>query len=273
MAIDTSFTRKRIEKTEHLYILFSRHTHLPFIECDEETFDDQVYVFTTEEMTQAFARSYAGRKIALEALRIPNKMYASFFRSLYMYGVTAILFQEEGVPVRVSLKELAEAPDIEKMKNERIPQADPEMQLTGIYFMQELRRPVERDADEKKELHDLEEEMAHNLFRARFIVAMEPADPKGAPAPGDTQIRVKVPLVRTKDGRSFQPVFTDLGEFRRFSARREKKKMHLMAVPYTELSRMLTKDAEGFLINPAGFGLPLTAAQLERLQKTYGDRA
>ena len=44
MTVDNSFLIKKFEKYESIYVLFSQMTKLPFVECDEETYDDQVYV-------------------------------------------------------------------------------------------------------------------------------------------------------------------------------------------------------------------------------------
>ena len=58
MTIDNRFLIKKFESFENIFVLFSQTTKLPFVECDEESFDDQVYVFTDEERTKEFARKY-----------------------------------------------------------------------------------------------------------------------------------------------------------------------------------------------------------------------
>ena len=275
MTIDTSFIRKRVEKFEHLYVLFSPYTHLPYIECDDETFDDQIFIFTKEENTQTFAKAYSGRKIQLQALKIPQKMFPSFFTSLHQYGVTAVMLQEEGAPVRVPLLALAEKPDLEKLRNDKVPMANPELQLTGIYFMQELRRQIERDQDEKKHLKELEEEMVHNLFRSRYIVAFDVSQVKGKWNPADRNSKAKQTMLRLKNGQILLPVFSDIGEFRRFAANQKmpQTKMRLVPVPFDKLNAFMPKDAVGMAVNPAGFNLLLLSAQIERLKKLYPPQA
>ena len=273
MTIDTSFIRKRIERFEHIYVLFSAYTHLPFIECDEETLDDQVYVFTAEKMTQTFARGYTARGIDLQAIRLQKKMTGQFFASLYQYGVTAVMLQDEGAPIRVPLAVLAERPDMEKLKNGKVPMANPELQLTGIYFMQELRRRAERDAEEKKQLRELEEEMAHNLLRSRFIVAFDVSEVNGKWDPSDRSAKARQPVLKLKNGQTVLPVFSDLGEFRRFTIKQNKQqaKMRLVPAPFDKLKAFRPKDAAGFAVNPAGFNLLLTTEQADRLEKQYGE--
>ena len=272
MAIDNSFMKKRIEKMQYLYILFSAVTHLPFVECDDKTFDDQVYVFTSEEMTQAFAKGYTAQKIMLQAVRISAPMFKGFFESLYQYDITAVMLQEEGAPVRIPLSDLAEKPEMNTEEAKKIPVSNPSLQLTSMYFMQELRRPVkERDEEEKKQLLALEEEMAHNLLRSRFIVTFDTSRVQGEWNPKDKSARVGIPMIRSKDEHSFQPVYSDITEFRRFAAKtKDKRKMRLVPVDYPDLKRFLTKEAEGFVFNPAGFNLILTRKQMERLERLYG---
>ena len=49
MTVDNSFTMKKFQSMEIIYVTFSQITKLPYVECDPETFDDQVYMFTEEE--------------------------------------------------------------------------------------------------------------------------------------------------------------------------------------------------------------------------------
>lgn len=271
MAIDNSFMVKRFEKFDSVYVLVSGLMRVPFIECDEETFDDQVYMFTTEEMAQTYARKYTQNKVLLAAAKIDGKALKVFLASLYLYGVNAVVIQEEGAPVRVELEKLAPKPDLEAMKNDKIPRANPEMQLTGIYFMEELRRPVERNREEKKKLHDLEEEMAHNLLHSRFIVSFDTTEIEGQWNPKDPSQKAKIPMVRTKEGKVYQPVYTDMEEFRRFNIKNKGMKLQLIAVPYDKLKLFLVKESEGFVFNPGGFNLILTSTQLDEMQKRYSE--
>ena len=274
MAIDNSFMKKRLEKMEHLFVLFSAGTHLPFVECDESTYDDQIYVFASQESVQTFAKSSTGKKYPLQAVQIPNKMFRNFFGSLYQFGVNSVVFQEEGAPVRIPLADLAEPLKVDEEMAKKLPVSNPELQLTAMYFMQEMRRPVkERDPEEKAQLRAMEEEMAHNLFKSRFIVIYDTSQVKGKWDPKDKNARVGIPQIKTKDGRAFQPIFTDPDEFRRFAAKtKEKRNMRLVPVPYADLPKFLAKNSEGFAFNPAGVNLVLTKAQMERLYSLYGNK-
>ena len=55
MAIDYTLTVKKIHSLEKIYVLFSASTRMPFVECDPEEFDDQIYIFANEELATAAA--------------------------------------------------------------------------------------------------------------------------------------------------------------------------------------------------------------------------
>ena len=59
MAIDYTLTVKKIHSLEKIYVLFSASTRMPFVECDPEEFDDQIYIFANEELATAAAKAYA----------------------------------------------------------------------------------------------------------------------------------------------------------------------------------------------------------------------
>ena len=64
MAIDYTLTVKKIHSLEKIYVLFSASTRMPFVECDPEEFDDQIYIFANEELATAAAKAYAEKQIA-----------------------------------------------------------------------------------------------------------------------------------------------------------------------------------------------------------------
>lgn len=44
MSIDNKFAVKKLQKLDGFFTVFSPLTRMPYVACDEETFDDQVYV-------------------------------------------------------------------------------------------------------------------------------------------------------------------------------------------------------------------------------------
>lgn len=262
MATDNRFAVKKLQKLDGFFTLFSPLTRMPYLACDEETFDDQVYIFATEEAGKAFAAELNSKQTPAAVLKVPQKQMAGFLSSLYSLDINMVIFQDDSGTVRLELEELVKRPDMEKLANEKIPLMNPQLTLTMIYFLQELRRPVKHDMHH---LQELEEEMIANLKKSRFILTVEPinAGEAGEPVKLDSK-NIKIPLIKTKDGDIYQPLFSDFSEFRK-SAGPNAPRLRMSNLELSQLPRFLIKESKGFVINPAGVNLVLTGEQLNRI--------
>ncbi len=271
MAEETSFLLKKFEKAGTLYALFSQATKLPFVELDEETYEDCGYVFTSEQELQEYAKTYSEKQIRLAAGKMEGPQIRTFLASLYCYGMNAIRYIDNGNVVKEELENVVPAPDLEAMKNDKIPRANPEMQLTAMYFMQELRRPIKRTVEEQKHLKELEEEMAVNMMRSKWIVCADITDVKDDTPKEEIPKLMKLPYVKTKNGDVYQPVFSDFNECQRFNQQNPGAKLRLMSVPYDELQKFSLRDAKGICFNPKGINLFLTREVLDKMKESYGE--
>ena len=57
--IDHTFAVKKLKSLENIIVIFSQMTRMPFVECDAETYDDQVHIFAVETGVEEFAKEYA----------------------------------------------------------------------------------------------------------------------------------------------------------------------------------------------------------------------
>lgn len=260
MTVDNTFMIKKLQRLEEMLVVFSQFTRMPFAECDEETFDDQIHIFTDETKAQEFAKAYLDKKILLVAVKVPKNQMKGFYVSLYSMGINAVLFHEGNSATRIQLEELEKKPDIEALGKEKIPVINSSLQLSAIYFIQELRRPVEHDM---KHLHDLEEEMIANFVKSKFIIGMEVVKEKET-----DKEQVRIPYVKDKEGNVFQPVFTDFAEFQKHY---KKNAVGMKMAPLTifQLPQYLVKESKGFVINPSGFNLQLSKEQIEIIIKAF----
>ena len=261
MPIDNSFLIRQIRSRESMIVAYSGVTNMPFVVCDPETFNDQVWIFENEKLLQDFAKPYAERKILLRGVKYLTKDYLSFFSSLFLIDVNELVFVNEIATMKVDLDKLVQKPDYSKLPAGRVPVTNPSLQLTGLYFVQEAGRPVPA---EQKELSDLQEELSINLVRAKYLVAVEPA-------PGKESIEEKLKagkfqtvLMKTKNGDVYQPLFTDMVECNKFA---RKKQVVTLTLPYGALAKLLSKEAKGFVLNPAGFHFMLPRELINGLQK------
>lgn len=263
-----NFLVKKIKNLDELYVLYCTATKSPFLVCDEETFDDEVYVFSNEEDAKREADKLGEKNYPVAVIKIAKQHINGFIASLYSYSVNVVVFfmGEEKNPV--PLEQLFEKPDIEKLRNDKLPRINPDLQISAIYFLQEARRKTERSPEESKRLIEMEEEMAANLFKSRFIVALDNMGMNAKNVPANKNLKFKVVIVKTKEGDMYMPCFSDINEFTKFNAANNKAKYNFAAVPYDKL-RDFCKDAKGVVVNPNGFNLVLNDKSFERLNKLY----
>ena len=73
----------------------------------------------------------------------------------------------------------------------------------------------------------------------------------------------RIPLLKKKDGKPYQPIFTDLHEFNKFYNVNRNMKYRLMTVKANKMPMVLAKEAEGAVVNPFGVNLILDIKRKE----------
>ena len=171
---------------------------------------------------------------------------------LFSIDANTVIWNNGMDEIELDLEKIVRRPDLSKMEPAKRPVLNPSLQLSGIYFMQELRRPVEKE--EHKNLRALEEELIANLKKSQFLVAMErnEEEPK----------KINIPYLKNKEGQILQPVFSDIMEFEKFA---RGKKLRLAKLPFDKLPTVLIEQAEALVINPMGFNLILNRDQLKKI--------
>lgn len=267
MAVDKTLLMRNIQKKKELIVAFCAFTNMPFVVCDPETYNDQIWLFDTEEQLQEFAKPYTEKKILLRGIKYPNEQFLAFFSMLFSIGVNELVFVGDESTEHLELDELVKRPDFSKLPKEKQPITNPELQLTGLYFMQEAARPV---PNEEKNITDLEEELAANLFKAKYVVPIELLDGPESDVQKLQEKKYRLPILKNKNGDILQPLFTDPGELTKFN---RENKFRALAIPFANLSKLLIKDSKGFLLNPAGFHIAMPKELLEGLPQRFGKDA
>ena len=247
---------QKLQKMEAFYVLFSRGTNNPFIICDPDTYNDQVWIFEENKDLEEMAKPLIENKNALAAIKVENKSFLHFFTTLISIGVNAVMFVEKERKTEFDLEEIIRKPDYSNLPEKERPLLNPQMQISAIYFMQELRRGVKME--EKPTLKELEEEMAANLVKSKFLLAVEA---------GQEGEQMQVPYIKDKEGNVFQPVFTDTGEFSKFNG---KKKFRAVMVDFKNMKKVVIPDAVGIVVNPQGFNLIVRKDKFDSLLQRFG---
>lgn len=253
MGISEQDAIKELQTRETIFVAYSQATKLPYVICDEESFNDQVWVFATEEEIKAFGQKKLQDKILLMGMKYENKDFPRFYGTLYAIGVNSVVWVDGENQIEVDLAKIARQADFSKLEPSKQPLFNSTLQLSGIYFMQELRRPIKKE-ERTVNLREMEEELIVNLKKSEFLVAMatDPEDPN----------KVNIPYLKNKDGDILQPAFTDVMEFDKFA---RGKKLRAAKVPFAKLPGLIIKQAKGFVINPMGFNLILDRVQLGKI--------
>ncbi len=252
MALTLQSAKQDLRTRPFIFVAYCAYTNLPYVTCDEESFNDQVWFFYREQEIQEFGKKKAADKILLRAVKYEQKNYLQLYGLLYSIGVNSIVWNKSGETIEIEIGELAKQADLSKLEESKRPLLNPTLQLSGIYFMQELRRPVAQN--EHGDVRSLEEEVLANLVKSEYLVPFLPdkEDPK----------KMMIPFVKTKDGKNFRPICSDVLEMQKFAG---KNKMALAKIPFTGLKQSLPPQADGIVINPAGFNMALPKEQLDRL--------
>lgn len=234
---------EKLRKSEQVYVLMSDFTRMPFVECDEETFDDEVFLYFKEEDAASAAekRTNTGDKVHVTAF--VNKFLLPFYTSLYPMGVNCIVVDKDtDGEMAVQLSELIVRNEKEAEKQGRSIIENQELHLTALYFMQKLRAQGEMKITE--ELKELNEEMMAHYMRGRYIIAVTEKN--------------AVPILKQKGGKVLQPVFTDMQEFMKFQSVNKTEKLKTAVVEAAKIHEVISKEAFGIAVNPFGVNLVLT---------------
>lgn len=252
MGITIQEAVKELQTREHFFVAYSQATKLPYVICDEESYNDQAWIFATEEEIKEYGKKKAGEKILLMGMRYERKDFPRFYGTLYAIGVNSVVWNDGDEQIEVELEKIAKQADFSNLEPAKRPLLNPTLQLSGIYFMQELRRPVEKS--ERKNLRELEEELLVNLRKSEYLAALDvnEEDPK----------KINVPYLKGKDGKILQPIFSDITEYEKFA---RGKKLRVVKVPFTKLPGLMIQQAENYVINPMGFNLILSKEQINKI--------
>lgn len=245
---------KQLQNRDVVFVAYSQATKLPYVTCDEESFNDQAWVFSTEEGIKEFGKKKLEDKILLMGMKYEKKDFPRFYGTLYAIGVNTVIWADGEDRTEVDLTDIAKQADLSKLESAKRPLFNSTLQLSGIYFMQELRRPVKKE--ERKNMRELEEELIANLLKSDFLIAMDkdPEDPH----------KVNIPFLKNKEGDVLQPAFSDIMEFEKFA---KGKKLRAARVPFAKLPDVLIPQAKAMVVNPMGINLILDKEQLNKILK------
>lgn len=252
MGISKEEAIKELQTRDAVYVAYAQATKLPYVKCDEETYNDQAWLFSTEEGIKAFGKKMIENKILLMGMKYEKKHYPRLYGTFYAIGVNTVVWVDGEEQIEIDLPDIAKQTDMSQIEQAKRPLLNPTLELSGIYFMQELRRPVEKD--QHGNLRELEEELIVNLRKSEYLIPMnvDPEDPK----------KINIPYLKNKKDEILQPVFTDVMELEKFT---KGQKMRIAKVPFAKLPELMIEKAIAYAVNPLGFNLVLNKDQILKI--------
>lgn len=185
-------------------------------------------------------------------MKYEKKDFPRLYGTLYAIGVNSVIWTDGDKQIEVEIQRIASQRDMSKIEPAKRPLLNPSLELSGIYFMQELRRPVKQE--EHKNIRELEEELIANLRKAEFLIAIN--------AEQEENGKLHIPYLKNKDDKILQPVFTDVMEFEKFG---RGKNLRVAKVTMDKLPGLMIPQASAYVVNPLGFNLILNKEQVEKI--------
>lgn len=227
-----------------MFVYVSPCTRMPFVYCDPESFDDEVLLFRSQETAKEASKDFLEKKIPLQLAKLENNQFLAFYSSLYSMGVNELCLDKGSEKeTKLQLNELVRRPDDSQIPEGKVRVENPELMLTALYFMQELRKSAKPQIT--PQVREMEEELMAHFRKGTYIMAV--------------QDKNMVPFLKLKNGDAYQPIFTDIGEFQKFN---REKKFRTVVVPYAKLSAIVQSPAKGICINPNGVNIILPTARI-----------
>lgn len=242
MSVNKNEVLVQLRQRENVYVMYSKCTRMPFVLCDPETYDDEVFIFFAEEDGAQEARQFNESGNPVQMVKIEKKNFLPFYSGLYPMGVNCLVVNKgTDSEIAIQLEDLVRKPENQKLPEGTVRIENREFHLTALYFMQELRRKPHNELTEM--LKELQEELLAHYSEGTFILAIR--EDKG------------IAIMKQKDGKTLLPIFTDVQEFQKFQMMNQNAKFGTAMVKPEKILGFLPKDAAGVLVNPIGVNLPL----------------
>ena len=75
---------EELQKTPEIYVIMSVCTKMPYVYCEPESYDDQVFLFHKEEDAKKLVEDYRQHENPIVAVKLENKQFLGFYSSLFV---------------------------------------------------------------------------------------------------------------------------------------------------------------------------------------------
>ena len=226
----------------------------PYINEDQESFNDQVWIFADQEDAKVFASNVLKEKRLLLAVReMRNRDFATFYTTLASKAVNSIVYSRKGKTFEIDMDQLVKLPDFSSIDEKMRPIVNPTLQLSAQYYWQEMFRAIkmeERSEEDKEALQERNREFLANLLKSEVyirFVQQERDGQKVTAFPMDVQRDAEGKVVAAE----FK-VFTDLFELQKYFGANIP---NVAKIKFEKLGGLMNNECTGIVLDPAGVDL------------------
>ena len=115
MGISKEEAIKELQTREEIFVAYSQATKLPYVKCDEETFNDQAWIFSTEEGIKEFGKKMLEEKVLLMGMKFTKKDYPRLYGTFYAIGVNTVVWVDGEDKIEIDLPDVAKQADMSKI--------------------------------------------------------------------------------------------------------------------------------------------------------------
>ena len=253
-------TARKLLAGKELYLLTSDYTKVAYVVCDPETFDDEVFLFDSEEGAKKAQEEWQEKGEAVSIRKVEAKEYLNVFLEFMLEGVNTVVVSSKGKPVSVPLGELIKKkPEKEQPKGKKLAE-NPALCISLIYYLQEARKGGE--IKDLKRLSEMEEEVLHHLAAGQFLMPAQAQE-------GGEQTAGRMMLLKISNGDTAFPLFTDTIAFGKTAP--AAKTLLFPADLKKLVTGKLPDEIKGVMINPGSFSFYLPFAILRKALENYGE--
>ena len=198
-------------------------------------------------------------------MRYEKKDFPKMYGLLFSIGANTIMWNDGGEQMEIDLERIVRKPDLSKVEPQKRPLINAELQLSVLYFIQELSRQIKDEDRDQEQLKQMEEELAANMAKAQFLVPIklkEPLKPGEKLEPGNFSLT----MINTKEGEQFLPIFSDVKEYSIFNKENQYQGI-LMTID--NLRQLIKDPCKGLMLNPNSIALRLNDKMVDGILQRF----
>ena len=260
-----------LEKAGSLFIIYSMGTRQPFVSFDSSIGKDQIFAFTEKSHAEEKMEALEKYGYMVQLAEIPADSRRVAFINYHALGIDQVVYRDAHSTTMLDLDEIQRV-DISRIPKQQRPHLNPPLQLTSIYFLQEMSRNVAEDQlteDDLRARADLEKEFCKYLAKSKYMVPIQMKKLRGnANGSRISQKNFDHIFVTDAEGQHWLPIFSDVTEFEKFNTEGQ---FQAVLMEFSQLRRLVSGQIGGCLFNPASQGYRLLPEVMDLLIERFGE--